>query len=162
MEISYEDDSGFSADLWMDVVAFESSESYGEKSGITVQAVVGGLYFDHRKNPMQPKSIDGIIGLAYRSVSSANTLTPLDYLVRDDKYEIDDVFSLCLDSKVGGMMIIGSPDSDPQYQSYDDVQWTPLTKETYYPVEMKGMLVGRTKVDVDESVFNNGDAIVDR
>jgi hypothetical protein len=158
MSISYEDDSGFAADLWNDTVTFES---YGKTHEITVQAVVGGLYKSNPKNPMQPKSIDGILGLAYSTVSSANTLTPLDYLLKQHANELDDVFALCLDSKKGGSFMIGSPDNNPYYESIANLQWTPLLKETYYPVDLQAIYVGDNKVDVAPAVYNRGDAIVD-
>jgi hypothetical protein len=155
MTISYEDNSGFSADLWKDKVSFESTNS------AATTAVVAGLYKDHRKNPMQPKMIDGIIGLAYHTVSSANTMTPLDYLVQDHSSSIDDVFALCLDSKSGGKLLIGSPNSDPYYKSMKNIQWANLLKKTYYPVNMTAFYVGKQRVNVAPSVYNRGDAIVD-
>ena len=155
MKISYEDDSGFSANLFWDRVSFESS------SPVSFNAVVAGLYLDHRKNPMQPTIIDGIIGLAYRTVSNANTLTPLDYLIQSHHSELDNVFALCLDSKTGGSMTIGSPTNDPFYKSLKDVQWSPLLKETYYPVNMTALYVGTQRIDVAPDVFVRGDAIVD-
>lgn len=156
MTISYEDDSGFSADLWWDRFAFESIERK-----IYVDAVVAGLYKDHRRNPMQPTSIDGILGLAYQSVSSANTKTPLDYLIANHS-EVDDIFAFCLDSKDGGVMKIGSPPGDPFYSSpHNAIQWSPLLNKTFYPVNMTSFAVGQNRLNVEPSVYTRGDAIVD-
>ena len=156
MTISYEDDSGFEADLWMDQVAFEAERT------IYVDAVVAGLYKDHRRNPMQPTSIDGILGLAYQSESSANTRTPLDYLIASSATKLDDVFALCLDSKDGGVMKIGSPPGDPFYASHHNViQWSPLLNKTFYPVNMTSFYVGPHRLNVEPAVYTRGDAIID-
>ena len=157
MSITYEDDSGFAADLWQDTVAFESEGS----QNTSVTAIVGGLYKSNPKNPMQPKSIDGILGLAYRSESSANNLTPLDYLIAEHANDLDNVFALCLNSMKGGKFMIGSPDGDPYYKNLHGVQWTPLLQQTFYPVDLQAVYVGDRKIEVDPSVYNRGDAIVD-
>ena len=159
--ISYEDDSGYSAGLWLDSV--EWSGRHG--SIIVPNTPVGGIYRDHRKNPLQPHFVDGIIGLAYRSIANSHAQTPMERLFAENT-DVDQIFALCLNSKnsgrpVGGKLVIGSPDGNPFYAKSKNIQWSPLVNETYYPVDMLAMKVGGVVLKVSKDVYNRGGAIVD-
>ena len=161
--ISYADNSGYSADIWLDDVTWLSRD--GTSLSVT-DTPVGGIYLDHRRNPMQPHFVDGIIGLAYRSISNSGAPTPMERLMAEND-DIDDVFALCLNSKlshreIGGKLVVGSPDTgDRFYASSKLIQWTPILEETYYPIEMTALKVDGVALDVKPAVYQRGGAIVD-
>jgi hypothetical protein len=161
--ISYADNSGYSANVWLDDVTWSSRDG---ASVLVPNTPIGGIYLDHRRNPMQPHFVDGIIGLAYRSIANSGAPTPMERLMAEND-DLDDVFALCLNSKlsgreIGGKMVIGSPEArDRFYSSNKHIQWTPILEETYYPVEMTAMKVGGVALDVKPAVYQRGGAIVD-
>ena len=81
--VSYDDDSGFSAALW------EDDFQLGLGSPPT-RSVVGAMYEARFPNP---KSVDGIIGLAGVGESDSGATTPFDDLVQQG--HIDNVMCAC-------------------------------------------------------------------
>eukprot|EP00939_MAST-03C_sp_MAST-3C-sp1_P001316 g1316.t1 len=145
--VSYADDSGFSAALWKDDISF------GEK--LTTRSVVGAMYTANFPNP---RSVDGIIGLADLSVSSSGATTPFADLVADGK--VEDVFSLCL-TEDGGVMYFGDGILD-ELPNRDDVVWVPRVPTSgFYAVDIKDVTVNGTSIGVPPKTYNDGDAIVD-
>jgi len=147
--VSYEDTSGFSAALYEDDLTF------GDE--LKSRSVVGAMYSANFPNP---RSVDGIIGLADISESSSGATTAFSDLVA--KGEIDDVFSLCLTSD-GGVMYFGSDDAiSATALREDDVIWTQrLNSSGFYAVEIEDVTVDGKSIDVPMSKYNDGDAIVD-
>ena len=162
--IAYADDSGYSAEIYTDAVQFAGSS----KSTKVFNSYVGAIYEDHLHDPTEPQNLDGIIGVAYPSVSATgSTLTIIDNLYKSGIIE-SNVFSICMNKNKGGMLYLGSSnalkkistvDSNDEYSNI--IQWTPLIKETYYVVKLIDVRINNVSIGVDPSVYNRGDAIVD-
>ena len=153
-QISYADDSGYQAQLYHDRVSFSFAAN-----DTSVLGIVGGMYSQRspKRNPMQPEKVDGIIGLAFPSVSTPGSPTIIDNLALGSK--IDDVFSLCLNRDKGGALYLGSPKNNDLYSN--GMQWTPLKKKTYYVVNLVDILLNNESIGVKPAVYNRGDCIID-
>lgn len=162
--VSYADGSGFTATLYDDVVGVEGTT-------LSVSAPVLGAITSKAPGELQPKQVDGIMGIAYGgpgqgSVSSAGEYTPFEAWVRAG--QIANLFSLCMHSE-GGTVVLGG--AGAEYNN-GAVQYAPLVSESYYVVEMMDLQVcasdgsgGYTtpcaSLGLAASVYNEGQAIVD-
>ena len=155
-EISYDDGSGFTAELFQDNVTLGSLDS-----GLSATAIVGAISKMNEK--MNPPTIDGIIGFAYGSqCSSAGASTPYELMVRDGSIE-KDVFAMCIQYE-GGAMYFGEDAAAVATgaEAQGTIAYTPLVAGTgFYTIEMRGLRVGGVALPVDPSVFNAGGCIVD-
>ena len=161
--ISYADNSGYSAEIYTDAIQLEGSS----KSTKVLNGYVGAIYEDHLHDPTEPQNLDGIIGVAYPSVSATGaTLTIIDNLYKNGIIK-SNVFSICMNKTKGGILYLGSGDTLKQISTgdtndeYSSIQWTPLVKETYYVVELIDVRINNKSIGVDPSVYNRGDAIID-
>ena len=144
-EISYADNSGYSAALFRDEVAFDSKHRSQAYVGMIFEAKT---FFDG--------VVDGIIGFAGRGESSANAPTPFELLVADGTVDAN-VFSLCLELS-GGQLYLGDIDliHDPA------TQWTTrVPGNDFYTVKVTDMLVDSQSIGIKPNVFNDGGAIID-
>jgi hypothetical protein len=130
----------------------------GIDARITVDnGYVGAIYKDHLRNPTQPRVLDGIIGVAYPSVSSSGAKTIIDNLYENGIIKTN-AFSICMKKDVGGVLYLGSNNA---VDSGVSIMWTPIVKDTYYVVKLLDFRVNNQSIGVDPSVYNRGDAIVD-
>ena len=167
-EISYADSSGYSAQIYTDAMSLAGSSS----STKVENAYIGAIYEDHLKNPTQPINLDGIIGVAYSSISSSGAKTIIDTMY-DNGIIKSNMFSICMHKDTGGMLYLGandaikrSADSNDNDNNSNDIngvkiQWTKIMKETYYVVNLLDFRINNISIGVNPSVYNRGDAIVD-
>lgn len=96
---------------------------------------------------------DGILGMAFSSISVGNTPTPFDLLIAQEKVA-DQMFAFYLGDKDGanGELTIGGMD---EAHFTGDVTWVPLSSATYWEVALDNV-----KLD-GEVVVQGGSAIID-
>lgn len=149
--VSYDDKSGFSAAVWTDDFQINSMPS--------TRSVVGAMYEASFPNP---KSIDGIIGLADKGLSDSGATTPIDDLVAAGA--MDNIFGLCLEEQGGSMYLGSSADELIAKVSTGGVQWTPRVingTPGLYVVNTLDITVAGISIGVSPEVYNAGGAIVD-
>ena len=150
-EISYEDNSGYSAEIWQDVVNFAGVNVNGTfVGGISKESNGGGSF--------EPHAVDGIIGLAFQSTSVVLAPTITDILSKNDP-SCPNVFSMCGNLDVGGAMTIcgiGNHHSNP-------IEWTPMidVSSGFYNIHTVDMSVNGTRLNLNERVYNSGSSSVD-
>ena len=132
--MSYADGSGFTATLYTDEIAVP-----GTSLSLSMPAV-GAITSKSGSSTLEPKQVDGIMGIAYggpgkNSVSSAGSYTPFERWVASGA--IANLFSLCLHS-AGGTVVLGG---DGAEYNAGAVQYARLTQETFYVVEMLDLQV---------------------
>lgn len=133
--LRYADGSAVSGSLIQDEVQWGS---------LRASVTFGGI-LKNSPNFERPE-VDGILGMAYKSLACNPSCfdPPFDSFVK--KGLVDDVFSICMTSKGGKLMLGGY---DPAV-SKTDVKYIPLTHsgaQRYYRVTLSGSLdIGGTKV----------------
>lgn len=90
----------------------------------------------------------GMWGLAYRGVTAANETTLLESLFRQGAVPRD-MFSICLNRELGGMMSLGGV---LPYRELA-IKWTPMSSEAFYSVVIGDVKVGTESIDVPPSVY---------
>lgn len=155
IEQGFADGSGWSAALYTDTFSFGRCDA----KGLETEAVVGAVY--EVTGQLENHDVSGLLGLAYASEAEAAAATPLDRLV---KQGMPDVFAMlvCRDSVVpgapAGQLVLGGDGAD---LATTPLVYTPITKESFYVVEMTGIFVGDRRLPVSAKALNAGDAIVD-
>lgn len=144
--LQYLDGSYFTATLYSDEVTIGGMAAPQVFGAITSESTSYGQF--------EPYPIDGIAGFAYSKVSEVFAPNIIDTL--SGAGYIDDIFSMCLTDD-GGMMTLGGIGN---YYS-GEIQYTPITKEAFYAVEMTDLTIWNQTVGVDPSVYNSGQCIVD-
>lgn len=146
-QISYADGSGFSADLYTDTMHVGGLSLSGQS--------VGGIYKEHSSGSFEPADVDGIIGMAYRSLSETNSPTFMDSLVSSG--QTANIFSMCMDEDGGAMELGGIIASFNTSASY-----VPLRLPLYfYAVTMTDLKVGNTSVGLSSNYYNSDGTIFD-
>jgi len=147
-DIEYADESGFSAQLYTDSVALDSSGT------LSTPATIGGIY-KKRKGEFEPTAVDGIVGFAYQTLASSGEPTPFEAWVSAGK--LANIFSMCL-TDTGGSIVLGGGTATAIATA---VSYTPLLEETYYVVDMLDLEINGVGLGLNKSVYNRGGAIVD-
>lgn len=147
--IQYGDGSGYSAHLFTDVVTVSNLR--------LLRQSVGAIYKEVTPNgPFEPYPVDGIIGLAYSTISETNSPTVMDSLVSTN--QVANIFSMCT-TGAGGAMELGGI---LNYYS-GAIQWTPLlTPHYFYSVYVNDVQVGGQSLGLSATTYNSGGSIVDR
>eukprot|EP00743_Colponemidia_sp_Colp-15_P008523 GILK01009271.1.p1 GENE.GILK01009271.1~~GILK01009271.1.p1 ORF type:complete len:558 (-),score=40.79 GILK01009271.1:325-1962(-) len=94
---------------------------------------------------------DGILGLAYASHGSQHFPTIIDALTEKRADVNKDVFSLCLSAAGGGLFVVGGWNSSVHLE---EPLFTPITRETYYVVQMHDMLLGGKSIEAGSAIWN--------
>eukprot|EP00051_Salpingoeca_urceolata_P035961 m.32173 g.32173 ORF g.32173 m.32173 type:complete len:555 (+) comp9967_c0_seq1:215-1879(+) len=155
--------SYWEAEIVTDRVAFVGTTEMND-----AHAPFGAIYNSHKfflHNSAGDTPFDGILGLAYRSIAqpSGDSVEPFfDLLVR--QHNVKDVFSLefCDHNAVvgNGTLVLGG--FPPVTSIGDTTLFTPIVTEEWYMVEVTGMAVGGTKLDINCGEYNSpGLSIVD-
>lgn len=98
----------------------------------------------------------GIWGLAYQPLVSSGAESVLDQII--GKNGVSDVFSMCYhESGTGGTLSFGS--IVPYYSG--SIQYTPLTQERFYGVEVLDLQVNDESLNIKPPVYNTKNCIVD-
>lgn len=100
-------------------------------------------------------TVDGILGLGYHSLDTIDGDAAFDKLV--EAGECQNAFSMCMGPN-GGVFTLGGVDN---YYSSGEMVYTPITKESYYVIEMEDIVVGNTSIGVQSWVYNDNMTIVD-
>jgi hypothetical protein len=133
------DNSGANGTLYQDVVTVNE---------LTTVSYFGSM--NTASEGFNDENDDGIIGFAY-AILSDNVPTYMDALVQTEN--ISDIFSMCLGIQ-NGILVIGGVDTN---YFTDPIQWTPITTQTYYIVNMPSISINGMNMDTT----NFGDVIVD-
>jgi hypothetical protein len=139
VDVQYLDNSGANGTLYQDIVTVNE---------LTTVSYLGGMY--SASEGFNDQNDDGIMGFAYASLSDGIP-TFMDALVQTEN--ISDIFSMCLGIE-NGVLVLGGVDTT---YFTDPIQWTPITKQTYYIVNMPSMTINGMNMDTS----NYGDVIVD-
>ncbi|KAG8465169.1 hypothetical protein KFE25_012532 [Diacronema lutheri] len=144
--VGYADGSSIRTLVFEDLVAFGGAPP--------VRAHVGGVYVE--SEGFEPKSVDGILGLGMRGLTSLDQPTALDALVAAGA--IEDRFSLCM-REAGGELVLGGGAS-PSHGVY---QWTPLVDGPlgFYAVRLEAVEVDDVRVPVSNETLAVGGVVID-
>jgi saccharopepsin len=136
----------------------------GSMTGVVAQDVVGlgGLSIKQsfgmsltEDDTFDQGATDGLIGMAFESISSENVTTPFDNLVQ--QHGLDPVFSFFFNFAAnggqGGELTLGGYDSS---EFTGDIQYSPLTNRTYWNIELQSV-----SVNGQDSGIQSQDAAID-
>ncbi|KAJ1166652.1 hypothetical protein NDU88_007051 [Pleurodeles waltl] len=98
---------------------------------------------------------DGILGLAYPSVSSSGAMPVFDNMMKEGLVS-QKMFSVYLSKTEGPGSVVTFGDTDPSYYT-GNINWIPLTSETYWEIKIDKVIINSTTV----ACSNGCTAIVD-
>ncbi|KAJ8373947.1 hypothetical protein SKAU_G00045270 [Synaphobranchus kaupii] len=108
-------------------------------AGITVPSQVFGLSTREPSQPFLYERFDGILGLAYPSISSGQATPVMDNMMQDDLLQANlFAFFLSRNEEQGSELTFGEVDQS-KYQG--QINWTPVTAETYWQIGIDGFQV---------------------
>ncbi|XP_021256800.1 pepsin A isoform X2 [Numida meleagris] len=124
-------------------------------SNIEVQNQIFGLSETEPGSFFYYCNFDGILGLAFPSISSSGATPVFDNMMNQDLVA-QDLFSVYLskDGASGSFVLFGGIDSD---YTTNGIQWVPLSAETYWQITMDRVTVGSDYI----ACFLTCQAIVD-
>lgn len=115
--------------------------------GLTANITFGAI--EEATSNFEPNGVEGIWGLAYRSISSWSGLSGVFEL--ENQNGLPTSFAMCLKPS-GAYFEIGTAPST-------GISYTPIVQEQYYAVQIKDMLVGKKSLGLKPSQY--GQTIVD-
>ena len=119
---TYGDGTSLAGDIVTDTFTWE---------GLAAAGVAFGAMTEETSNDF-PYEIDGILGLAYSTISSWGGTPPWAAVVAASDGAVDDIFSMCLATSGGAITLGGIPDQ----VSEASFAWTPLYDESWYRVSV--------------------------
>ncbi|KAL7884963.1 hypothetical protein AOLI_G00077330 [Acnodon oligacanthus] len=128
--------------------------------GISIQKQIFGLS-ESEASFMASMTADGILGLAYESISS-DSATPVFNNMMSQGLVSQDVFSVYLssDEEEGSVVIFGEIDSS--YYT-GDIYWIPLSSETYYEITMDSVIINGETVACSggcQAIIDTGTSVI--
>jgi len=152
--IRYVDGSGYNATVLRDRMDLDAFGAVYASARPTVS--FGAISIEVSQGvPFQPPNVDGIWGLAYRSLID-NHSTPFDDLV-EQKVVTKDLFTVCM-GKAFGALYLGD---EGLAAHAGPLQYTPIVKEKYYSIDLRDLRLSGVSIGVAAHVFNAYDTIVD-
>ncbi|KAL6458911.1 hypothetical protein MHYP_G00323830 [Metynnis hypsauchen] len=128
--------------------------------GLTITNQIFGLS-ESEASFMASMTADGILGLAYESISS-DSATPVFNNMMSQGLVSEDVFSVYLssDEEEGSVVIFG--EIDTSYYT-GDIYWIPLSSETYYEITMDSVTINGETVACSggcQAIIDTGTSLI--
>ncbi|XP_036434265.1 pepsin-3-like [Colossoma macropomum] len=128
--------------------------------GLSVKDQIFGLS-ESEAAFMASMTADGILGLAYESISSDDATPVFNNMVSQGLVS-EDVFSVYLssDEEEGSVVIFGEIDSS--YYT-GDIYWIPLSSETYYQITMDSVIINGKTVACSggcQAIIDTGTSVI--
>ncbi|XP_061085216.1 gastricsin-like [Conger conger] len=110
-----------------------------EVAGITVTEQIFGLSTREPSQPFLYAKFDGILGLAYPAIASGGAMPVMDTMMRENLLQANIIaFYLSRDAQQGSELSFGGVD---QSKYRGQINWTPVTAETYWQIGIDGFQV---------------------
>ncbi|NXS62536.1 PEPA protein, partial [Brachypteracias leptosomus] len=117
--------------------------------GLVVKNQIFGLATDEPGTIFYYSPFDGIMGLAFPSISSSNATPVFDNMMAQDLVK-KDLFSVYLSRHGMGGSFVLFGDTDPLY-TMNGITWVSLSAETYWQITMDSFSVGQNTVGCSNS-----------